>query len=370
MNTKVITEGKAKIKTWTKEIVSKDMPVFYNPLMKFNRDMSVLLLNSVDKNDMNIGDPMAGTGVRAVRLLTELKKGKIKSIQINDLSEKAVETIKENIELNKDNLNYEDIEVSQKDANLFILESQGFDYLDIDPFGTPNPFLDSSMERISRGGILAVTATDTAALCGTYPTTCKRNYYATPLRNEHMHELGLRILARKVQLIATQYEKALTPIFSYHKDHYFRIFFLCTKSKTKCDEMIKRHKFFHYCNKCLNFETSDKNELTCCERKMDYAGPLWVGELNDKILLKEMIKNNDIKENKEFLETILKESQKNIVGFVDLHRYSQKYKTGIPKTDEAITKLRNNGFFAEKTIFDLYGIRTDAKIKEFVEAVR
>lgn len=145
------------------------------------------------------------------------------------------------------------------------------------------------MERISRGGILAVTATDTAALCGTYPSTCKRNYWATPLRNEHMHELGLRILIRKVELIGAQYEKALTPIFSYFKDHYFRAFFLCEKSKTKADEILKNHKYFHYCNKCLSFFTSDSNREKCCEKTMDTAGPLWAGLINDADLVKKMI---------------------------------------------------------------------------------
>ena len=101
--------------------------------------------------------------------------------------------------------------VQDKDANMFILESSGFDYIDIDPFGSPNFLLDSSVKRISRGGILAVTATDTSALAGSYPDACRRKYWAEPLRSEMMHEAGLRILIRKGQLIGAQFEKALTP---------------------------------------------------------------------------------------------------------------------------------------------------------------
>ena len=51
--------------------------------MKLNRDLSVLLLNSIENTEMQIGDPMAGTGVRAARFLTELKKDKIKFLKIN-----------------------------------------------------------------------------------------------------------------------------------------------------------------------------------------------------------------------------------------------------------------------------------------------
>ena len=46
-----------------------------------------------------------------------------------------------------------------------------------------------------------------------------------------MHETGIRILIRKIQLIGAQYNKALTPIFSYSKEHYFRVFLKCEKGK-------------------------------------------------------------------------------------------------------------------------------------------
>ena len=73
------------------------------------------------------------------------------------------------------------------------MNSTGFDYIDVDPFGSPNPFLDAAIKRIARDGILAVTATDTAPLCGTYTNACRRKYWAVPLRNELMHEIGIRI---------------------------------------------------------------------------------------------------------------------------------------------------------------------------------
>jgi len=123
--------------------------------------------------------------------------------------------------------------IKNQDANLFLLNSTGFDYIDIDPFGTPNPFLDSAVKRISRDGILAVTSTDTAALTGTYPKATLRKYWAYSKKDEMMHETGLRILIRKIQLIAAQYDKALVPIFSYFKDHYYRIFFNSVKGKKR-----------------------------------------------------------------------------------------------------------------------------------------
>jgi len=73
----MITEGSAKIDVKTAGIVSKEMDVFYNLVMKLNRDISVLLLNCLGKKDMQIGSPLAGSGVREIRFFKELKKGMV-----------------------------------------------------------------------------------------------------------------------------------------------------------------------------------------------------------------------------------------------------------------------------------------------------
>ena len=233
---RTITEGKAMISIPDEKKISKQLEVFYNPVMKLNRDVSILLLNSVANTNMQIGSPLAGTGVREIRFMKELQKGKIKSMAINDYDEKACTSIKENLKLNR--INSKKVIVTCEDANIFLLSSSGFDYIDVDPFGSPNPFLDAAVNRLSRQSILAVTATDTSALAGTYPEACLRKYWAMPLRNELMHEIGVRILIRKVQLIGAQYGKALMPIFVYSKDHYYRLFFSCEKSKQAVDEII------------------------------------------------------------------------------------------------------------------------------------
>ena len=83
---KKITEGEAVVTIFEQKIVSKDLPVFYNPLMKLNRDISILLLNALDKQDITIADPLAGSGVRAIRFLKELNKDIIRELHINDYS--------------------------------------------------------------------------------------------------------------------------------------------------------------------------------------------------------------------------------------------------------------------------------------------
>ena len=92
----IVNEGSARIRIEKTKKISKEMGIFYNPVMSLNRDISVLLLNSIAKNNLQIADPLAATGVRSIRFLKELRKNKIKNICINDYNKDAVKLIKKN----------------------------------------------------------------------------------------------------------------------------------------------------------------------------------------------------------------------------------------------------------------------------------
>ena len=367
----IITEGKAKFYASIAENgkISKELDVFYNPVMKFNRDVSVLLLNSMnelyDFKEIQIADIMAGSGVRALRFLKELNKGIIKNMTVNDYDENFSELFKKNLELNDMALD-DSLIIGNKDANILLLESLGFDYIDIDPFGSPNPFLESSIVRISRNGILAVTATDTAPLSGTYPDACKRKYWAIPLRNYLMHEVGLRILIRKVQLIGSQHDKALVPIYSYFKDHYFRIFFKCTKGKNIVDEILAQHKYLLFCEKCFSHVISETNTGHCmkCDTKMIYSGPMWIGKIFDEKLAAKIFEMNNDKRNNKFLETIRDESLIDFTCFYDIHAIAKKFKLEISRFDKLIDSIKKDGYVVSRTHFTPLGIKTNMPLDE------
>lgn len=345
-------EGKALVLIPREKKVSKKLPVFYNPAMEINRTISVILLNSVKNKNMQIAMPLAGTGVRGARLILELKKGKIKNISFNDSSERAAQIIKENLKLNKIKLDKNKITITNKDANIFLLESSGFDYVDIDPFGTPNYFLDSAVKRLARGGILAVTATDTSCLAGSFPDACRRKYWASSLRGEMMHEAGLRILIRKVQLIGSQFEKALTPIFSYSDQHYMRVFFSCEKGKHKADKILDRHGI-------LNHNGQD-------------AGPMWLGQLWDKSLAEKMAKLGGKDDCcGKILGIIAEEAKIGAVGFYDIHRICKRNKISkIPKMDYIISRIKQKKHKAALTHFSPTGIRSDISEKEIEKIIK
>ncbi len=335
MEKKVVAEGKAKVSVYTHSTISRELPVFYNPAMKLNRDISVLLLSCLGKKRLRIADIMAGSGVRSIRFALETPRGVVESIHANDGSQEAVTLIKKNIVLS--NVKGKKITVTKKDANLFLLESEGFEYIDIDPFGSPVPFLDAACKRLSRNGMLAVTATDTAPLCGTYPKTCVRRYWSLPKKCGMMHELGLRILARRVQLIGAQYDKALIPVFSMSTEHYFRMFFINSKGKHDVDEVMKQHGM------------------------LSGAGPLWLGQLWDAALVKRMkhaAEKGEYADAHKLLDIIGQEAAILSAGFYDIHELCGKNKLGIPKRDVLIASIRKNGFLASVTHFKGEGIRS------------
>ncbi|MFC1723290.1 tRNA (guanine(26)-N(2))-dimethyltransferase [Nanoarchaeota archaeon] len=345
---KTIVEGLAKVKVPVEEKISADLPVFYNPLMKLNRDMSVLLLKSLGEKDLQICDPLAGTGVRSVRFLLETPEV-IKNITINDKDEQSIGLIKENLELNRFEADGERVRVANKDANVLLYSASGYDYVDIDPFGTPNPFLDIACRRMSRRGILAVTATDVSALAGTYVNACRRKYWAEPRRDYIMHEVGLRILIRKCQLVGAQYDKALVPVFSYSKDHYMRVFFRTWKGKAKVDVVIKQHGEF---NK---------------------AGPMWLGRLWDPELVEKMVEESSelsYEIDKEFLGVLKEESKIDVVGFFDVHALCKKLKRECPSFEKIESGLNEKGHRYCRTHFSDYGIRTDASKEEILDIIK
>jgi len=357
----IVKEHSTRIEAELPKTVSAEMEVFYNPIMASNRNISVLLLNSLPNKNMNIADPLAGSGIRSLRFLQELKKGKLQALFVNDVKENFLETFQNNQQLNPTGAHQ--ISVKNEDASMFLLHQNGFDYIDIDPFGSPNPFLAAALARISRDGILAVTATDTAALTGTYPKATNRKYWATSQKNYMMHETGLRILIRKIQLQAMQFEKALIPILAYHKDHYFRIYFVADRSKELCDEIFAQHQYLLFCPACLNYKVSKYNYAHCqCNHQFQFAGPLWAGKIIDEKLIKTMVKENPFPEEQKFLELLKEEASMPTVGFYDLHALARCYKAEPPRSELALKEL--NGV---RTIFSPTGIKTK---KEFSQVVK
>lgn len=334
----IVTEGKAKVYVASGKI-SRDLPVFYNPDMKLNRDISLLLLRALSRKKMVVADPLAASGVRAIRFCKELPRGTIKKIHCNDYSPAAIKYLRKNVALNSCNK----ISVSKMDANEFLLENKPFDYIDIDPFGPPIHFLESAVRSLRKESILAVTATDTAALSGTAPKACRRKYWAQPLRNHLMHEVGLRILIRRCQLVAASNEVALTPIYSYSKLHYMRVFFIASMRVSEVDAVMKQERDVFYNKKTMLL--GDRGDVKC--------GPLWTGQLWDRELAAKMASLSD----DPFVHLLAEEAKADSLGFLDTHIIAKAKKREVVPLHKFMQRLEKKGKVVARTHLNSTGVR-------------
>jgi tRNA (guanine26-N2/guanine27-N2)-dimethyltransferase len=324
-----IIEGSAKLEVKVQKIVDKKMPVFYNPDMKLNRDLTILILKENLKPNMRVGLPLAGSGIRGIRIIKEVSKDI--EVHVNDIKKGFDLEMAKTCQLNEVELN-----IHNEDANVF-LNKLRFDYVDVDPFGSPNPFLDSAIRSMKNKGILSVTATDTGALSGSFVKACQRKYFATPKRDHKMHDTGIRILIRKVQLIGGSHDVCLTPIYSISNLHYMKVFFRVEKSKTKVDLLLNKHEM------------------------REGAGPLWTGDLWDLELAEKIAKQSDTK----ILDTIATEA-KTLGELYDVHVIAKEHKLiKIPKFEDILLKVKGS-----RTHFSDTMIKTSIKEKELVKLIQ
>lgn len=368
-----IEEGLTKIEFPEFYKVSSDAPVFYNPHMELNRDLSILAIQVFQKEEnrnIDICDLFGGSGIRGIRYKNEIDG--VENVSINDISELANEYEKHNIQLN----NLENIEVYQHDASMFLRMKRGeFDVIDIDPFGTPSPFLDSAGYCARRNSLLCVTATDTSALCGTYKEPCIRKYNAKPYKSEYCHENGIRILAGFVALTLAKYSKCIDIKMSHSTEHYMRLYIKIEKGSKKSDETLKNIGYISHCPNCLHRQTSkglaSAIEETCpfCGEKLVHAGPLWLGDIQNKEFIQKMIdetqykKINTEKQALKLLNSCLQEAEAPVT-FFDVHSICKSLKISAPKLDLIFDEIKSRGFIAIKTHYNPIGIKTDADIND------
>lgn len=367
-----ISEGQVKIKIPLFEKVSSKAPVFFNPVMELNRDLSVLALmvfSSKQDHDIKICDAFGGSGIRGIRYAKEISG--VESVIITDLNPLAVQFAEENIRENHLN----NVKACKEDANILLRRCKGrFDVVDIDPFGTPSPFIESAAISLKSGGMLCVTATDTSALCGTYKEPCIRKYGSMSLKTEYCHETGLRILFGFIARTFAKYKKFIKPMFSHSTEHYLRLYLEIGKGAKKTDESLKNLGYIAHCDKCLyriilpGIVPHIPEECPICGSILKAGGPLWLGNIIDHDFVKKMIDllpsisiRNDNKVVK-LLDRCFEESLGPIT-FFDLHKICKVMKISAPPIDDVLNKLLMEGYFASRTHIKPTGIKTNAPLE-------
>ncbi|XP_031843066.1 tRNA (guanine(26)-N(2))-dimethyltransferase [Nomia melanderi] len=318
--TKKIKLENTTIKEGEAEILLSNTNVFYNPVQEFNRDLSIAVLKiyakarseevskkGVPKKDgITILEALSATGLRSIRYAKEVQG--IKQIVANDISIKAVESIKKNVKHNEvENL----ISPSHQDATLLMYQyrKEQFDVIDLDPYGCPTIFLDGAVQCVSDGGMLMVTATDMAVLAGNSPETCYLKYGAISLKSKACHEMALRILLQTIASHAARYGRYIVPVLSISVDFYIRVFVKIFSSQIKCKDNATKIGMVYQCTGCESLNTqslcykkpsgsykilsSPCVDQLCevCKHKQYAGGPIWLDALHDQTFISELLCN-------------------------------------------------------------------------------
>ena len=372
MLTKIITEGTTNIEVPVPDENSSFPPssaaVFYNPAMKTNRDVAVAAIACFSKNnpDYTYLDALSASGIRGLRIANEVGL----NTTMSDWEEKSVELIKRNIELN----NLTNCTALRRNANVVMFDGS-FDIIDLDPFGTPAPFLDAACYSTKR--LLCVTATDTAPLCGAHKKAGIRNYSAVPLKTEYYPEMGVRILMGAVARTLAKYDKAMTPLLSYASAHYVRLFAKVKKGIVEADKCLDNMGFIAHCFNCgarewkYGLAVHIEEKCPACGHKTSLAGPLWLGRLHDgefcEQVLNEVVKR-EFKGIDKLLSTCRDELE--IPMHYDIHKVCKMLGITAMSTVDLISALRERGFQASRTHFSGISFKTDAGMEEIKRVVR
>ncbi len=346
--------------------------VFYNPHMELSRDINVACMKVLaekhrSERSLTYLDALAGSGIRGLRVFNEANL----SVTLNDSKAEAFRLIKENVDVL-----YPAVEVAHLDANV-LLSGAKFSVVDIDPFGSPVPFIDAACR--SAREMLCVTATDTAPLSGAHFNAGVRRYSAVPANTEYHAETGVRILLGKIAREFVKYDKAMSPVLSHATRHYYRTYLLIAKGASKADRCINKLGYIAHCAKCgdryavVGLVPSVIPRCAKCQARSNLAGPLWLGPLHDHAFCAKVqaeIKIGSFGARKEAARIIkLCAEELDTVSFFDYHKLLKELQRPPVPIERLIEALHSRGYQASRTHFSGTSIKTDADaliVKDFL----
>lgn len=336
--------------------------VFYNPRMEMNRDISVACVAALPVK--TYVDAMAASGIRGIRVKKEVPRDL--EVTVNDWDAGAYDLIRRNAALN-------DVEVnaSNRGANTLLSCAQ-FDFVDLDPFGTPAPYVDATCR--SAKVAMGVTATDTAPLCGAHLRAGIRRYAARPLKTAYYHEVGLRVLLGKVAREQAKYDKAVKPLLCFASEHYVRLFLEVQHGVVPADRMVDQLGFLLNCPTCHYREllpgptTSAPERCPVCGSRAALGGPLWLGPTKDDDFVSRVIdgvaSGQSGKRERALRLLYNVRDEIDVPMYYDHHILCRDMKA-IPTTiDVLLDAFRAQGFRASRTHYTGTGFKTDAPISD------
>lgn len=440
-----IIEGRTKIlvpsMSLQSSVATKREPVFFNLAAELNRDISIVAYNSFLSNsnfgcngkkhtsknirdNVVMADSLCGTGARGLRVAVESPE--VNQVYFNDVNPLAIDVARKSSAINH-------VEgkchFSVSKACKFLLDSTNeshacssdrfreekivrigrtgkkFTIVDLDPFGSPAAYVDCVIRSVEDGGLVSITATDSAVLRGKYPDVCLRKYYGLPLNNSYSNELALRLLISLVALTSSRLGIYIYPLFAHTNLHYLRIYVKAIESSKLANSVFRNIGYVQHCFHCGNRIVSDiqsrAEKCKFCSAAFKTAGWLWTGRMYDKDFVQEMMAktlqqqgingnyqsncsseegaklstganniHNRKKKNLQRLFSICIGEYDDIPYYFTSDEIASRLKIGPPSLATIIESLSKAGFRTSKTGLNPNAFKTDANINEITTLFR
>jgi tRNA (guanine26-N2/guanine27-N2)-dimethyltransferase len=350
----------------------KKFPSFFNSRGRFVRDVSMVCYSAYASTNGNAGltfaDSLSGSGARGIRVANEVQE--FCQVVLNDISSTSISLARRSADMNgvSSKCKFSVREVCSFLSSRVEIDGERFDAVDVDPFGTPSPFVDSALRSLKDGGLLSVSATDSGVLCGVYPRVALRKYLGVPLRTEYSHEVGMRLLFGLISMTAMRFELSIVPLFCHHDMHYFRTYSTVLVGNKNSIENESNIGYILHCFRCGYRTLAKRDEffargsqsgasLECpsCNSALRIGGPLWVGQIQS---------GNFVKKCAEASRMSIFEPELDTPTYYDLSEISDAMGIRTPKIADVVTKIRSDGHSASRTRLNPKAIRTDAEIQE------
>ncbi|MEL9991135.1 MAG: tRNA (guanine(26)-N(2))-dimethyltransferase [Thermoproteus sp.] len=346
----ILEEGKARF--WAPDpsayLDPANAPVFYNRHMARNRTISALILSvfaDLKGEKLDVCEPLSATGIRGIRYALETNA--VGRLVLNDISQIAVETIKKNLELNGVSA-----EVYNEDASILLRRLRGqCDVVDLDPFGSPAPFVESALQAVKSGGLLCVTATDTAVLVGNYREKALRRYGVKLYKTPFYVEVGLRALLGYLARAAAAYDFAFEPLVAYWERHYFRVCGVVVKGAKEASDSLRNLAYI---------KLKDGHRRISKTGGKGALGPLWADRLGDPVFTFELAERARGLDVEELLRLLALEYTTSRPWYYLTYEFGD-LKLGV---SSLIETLRGYGIYATATHMSPQGFRAEADYGE------
>ena len=335
---KAVTKFKKQLRKQNPKIKESEVAAKVEEYQATLDPKAVIQEQDTKLDGMTVIDALAASGLRSMRYWKELE-GRVKHITINDLDPAAVERAHSNLQEN----NLHDVLLeSNRDRDYGICIQTGdathelymsrrpqqmkpstsnptqmeqkpmWDVIDLDPYGSAAPFIDGAVQAVENGGLLCLTCTDMAALGGSHPETAFGRYAGLPIQSaRYLQEAALRILLHTIAVSAARYGRTIRPVLSVGMAFYVRVFVEVNNDKKGVSDLSLNIGHVYQSTKCPSFhvlphgvmggkkqnvyQSIRLNPGVCEETGSAFkvGGPMWLGPLHDKEVLKTALERLD-----------------------------------------------------------------------------